>query len=150
RICVAANEDGFGPSAFAFYLVRGLLRSGFSDVVLLNHDAYAFNRALYARDRRVTVQPAHSLIKLAKSHGEVDVFATRELIAGYAAHRAQYRDAVRPYLEGASAAIDVGVPLFVRAAAELGVQQRLTLMDHSWAVTLRALGIDDVTGDIEE
>jgi hypothetical protein len=42
------------------------------------------------------------------------------------------------------------VPLFVRAAAELGVPQRLTLMDHSWAVTLRATGIDDVAEAIEE
>ena len=149
-VCVAANEDGFGPSAFAFYVVRALLRLRHFHIVLLNHDAAAFNQALYASEKRVSVVPIHSLIKLAKSGGSVDVAATQASLEDYAAQRQQYRDAVRSYLERASVAIDVGVPLFVRAAYDLGIEHRITLMDHSWAVTLRALGIDDIASAIEE
>ncbi|MBM4262964.1 MAG: hypothetical protein FJ145_16225 [Deltaproteobacteria bacterium] len=144
RICVACNEDGFGPSVFAYYIVRGLLDSwlqtseGKSSITILNRAAESFNRKLY-EGHAVDIAPVASLIRLAKPKGEVHVQQTLNLLEPYASLRKSYAKAVRELLEGCDVAIDIGVPLFVRAAAQLGVPHRLTVVDHSWAATLRLI-----------
>ena len=58
RICIACNEDGFGPSAFGYYLVRGIVgrwREGRKsgryrfglELTVLNNSAYGFNKSIY-------------------------------------------------------------------------------------------------------
>ena len=152
EVCVACNEDGYGPSAFGYYLVRELVqawREGRREgvwafelrVTVLNAGAHAFNRALYAVFPEVAaVAPGRdSLIRLERREGEVDLAATFDRLEGYAPLREAYREAVRPHLEACPVAVDVGVPLFARAAADLGVAHRITLFDHSWARTARLL-----------
>ena len=55
RICVSCNEDGFGPSAFAYYLVRAIVQEWTekrqktaSDlkIVVLNNHAHDFTNRL--------------------------------------------------------------------------------------------------------
>lgn len=146
-IVVGANEDGFGPSALVFYVVRELIRAARAAgqplaIRLLNSGAADFNRALYAADAPSGSVEVHSprpdsLIRLEKRHGEIDVRATLALCRGYRQAREDYFEAVRPLLAGARMVIDFGVPALVRAAEQLGIAHRVTLMDHSWAATLR-------------
>ena len=150
KICVACNEDGFGPSAFGYYLVRAIVecwRKGAAngkyaytlDVVVLNNSAHEFNAAIYSGfpEVRAVSLRRDSLIKLVKRKGDVDVPATLKVLADYERVRDLYQRAVKPYLECADAAIDIGVPLFARSAKNLAVPRRITLFDHSWAATLR-------------
>lgn len=148
RICVACNEDGFGPSAFAYYVIRNLIDSwtrtgdaGLS-VTVLNRSAVTFNRKIY-EGRPVQVEPLDSLVRLLKPNGEVHVPQTLDLLRPYAPTRASYANAVRQMLEGCAVAIDIGVPLFMHAAAQFGVPHRLTVFDHSWAATLRLITSDE-------
>jgi len=147
RICVACNEDGYGPSAFAFYVVRELARIHEADdagfellIVVLNNSAYEFNLSLYGPVQDV-VQPVRlqrdSLIRLCKRVGEVDVCGTLRSLLDYERAREEYFRAVRPYLFGCDVALDIGVPLFAASAKRLDVKHRITLFDHSWARTLR-------------
>lgn len=148
RICVACNEDGFGPSAFAYYLVRSLIdgwaktAGAFLDVRVLNRSAADFNRKLY-QGLPVQVEPIDSLVRFEKTNGEVHVPRTLDQLQHYRARRASYAGEVRNLLTGCAVAIDIGVPLFSRAAAELQVPHRLTLFDHSWAATLRLIASDE-------
>lgn len=147
RICVACNEDGFGPSVFAYYVVRSLIdgwarTAGASlDVRVLNRSAADFNRKLY-QGLPVRVEPIGSLVRFEKANGEVHVPRTLDQLQHYTARRASYASEVRNLLTGCAAAIDIGVPLFSRAAAQFGVPHRLTLFDHSWAATLRLIAAD--------
>jgi hypothetical protein len=149
RICVACNEDGFGPSAFGFYLTRALVeywRLGNAagkypfelQVTVLNHTACEFNRSIYASfpEVRVRCEP-DSLIKFARCGEEIDIPQTLNLLERYEACRDTYLSAITPVLGEADVAIDIGVPLFARSARQLGVKRRITLFDHSWAATLQ-------------
>ena len=147
RICLACNEDGFGPSAFGYYIARELI-SCWADsgkllrLTVLNHAAEHFNRQLY-RDSAVDVRPIDSLIRLPKPDGEVHVQQTLQRLRSYAEHRTAYADAVRDVLERCDVAIDIGVPLFARAAAQFKIPVRLTVFDHSWAATLRLIAAEE-------
>lgn len=148
RICVACNEDGFGPSAFAYYVVRGLLDSWTEataarlSISVLNRSAADFNRKLY-QNLPVRIEPIDSLVRFEKANGEVHLPRTLERLQQYAARRESYVNDVRHLLTDCAVAIDIGVPLFSRAAAELQVPHRLTLFDHSWAVTLRLIASEE-------
>jgi len=118
RICCAANEDGLGPSALAFHLVRAVIRAWNSaprqrqlEIVLLNRAAEAFNRSLYASRPEVRVASVDSLVKLERKRGEVHAAATVDLLRGYARCRDEYAAAIRALLQGCAVAIDIGVPL---------------------------------------
>jgi hypothetical protein len=139
RICVACNEDGFGPSAFAYYVVRELLdKRPEMQVTVLNSSAESFNRRIY-EGRAVQVHKVDSVIKLLKPSGEVHVRQSLNIMKSYQDDRLRYLNEVRPLIEGCDLALDIGVPLFVRAAHELNVRHRVTLFDHSWAATLRLI-----------
>ena len=149
KICVACNEDGFGPSAFAYYLVHAIIKEwekneyNFElEIPVLNTSAYHFNESIYSRFQHI-VHPSSlkhdSLIKLEKPNGEVAVRETLKILKNYKKAGKKYLDEVRDYLSDADIAIDIGVPLFVHSAKELGVKHRITLFDHSWAVTLRLI-----------
>lgn len=144
RVCIACNEDGFGPSALGFYIARHLIESWERNrntrlsLTVLNRSAEDFNRKLYA-GLPVRVEPLDSLISLSKLNGEVHVPQTLERLRGYAARRATYAAEAQKILEGCSVAIDIGVPIFARAAAQWRVPHRLTVFDHSWAATLRLM-----------
>lgn len=148
RICVACNEDGFGPSAFAYYLVRRLIEAFASntraslDIRVLNFSAADFNRKLYG-NLPVRVEPIDSLVRFEKANGEVHVPRTLERLQPYAARRESYANDVRQLLTDCAVAIDIGVPLFSRAAAQFKVPHRLTLFDHSWAATLRLIASEE-------
>lgn len=145
RICCAANDDGFGPSAFAYYVVTGLLdlwqqRRGAERLVVtvLNHGAFAFNKALYEGRPEVNVADVDGGIRLERCRGEVDVARTLAALDGYVERRLGYRDDAGPWLEDCALAIDIGVPLLARAAADRGIAS-VTVFDHSWARTLRGI-----------
>jgi hypothetical protein len=143
RICLACNEDGYGPSSFGYYIVRELIRTWPSDrklkVFILNFRASKFNRQIHAGHPGVEIVPVDSLIQLPKPNGEVHVRQALCGLSQYAAMRRSYADAVEPWLKRCNVAIDIGVPLFARAAQEHGVPLRLTVFDHSWAATLRLI-----------
>lgn len=148
RICVACNEDGFGPSAFAYYVVRSLI-DGWArtagaplNISVLNRSAADFNRKLY-QGLPVQIVPIDSLVRLEKVNGEVHVPRTLDWLQRYISRRESYADEVRNLLTDCAVAIDIGVPLFSRAAAELQVPHRLTLFDHSWAATLRLIASEE-------
>lgn len=111
-------------------------------VTVLNCSAESFNRQIYD-GHSVYVQPVDSLVRLPKPKGEVHVPQALDLLKPYTATRVSYANAARRWLEGCDVAIDIGVPLFTRAAADLGVRHRLTLFDHSWAATLRLITSDE-------
>jgi hypothetical protein len=145
KICFACNEDGFGPSAFAYYVVRAIIETWRAshdkdqlEIWVLNASAYAFNRALYAGFPEVRLASVNSLIRLEKDHGEVSVKRTLERLSQYVLYRAAYSQTVQSYLEGCHIAIDIGVPLFARSAKQAGVPT-LTFFDHSWAATVRGI-----------
>jgi hypothetical protein len=148
RVCVACNEDGFGPSAFAYYIVRDLIESwtriGRAElrVTVLNRSAATFNQKIY-EGGPVKPELIDSLVRLPKPNGEVHVPQALDLLRPYAPTRASYTGRVRQVLEGCTIAIDIGVPLFTHAAAQFGVPHRLTVFDHSWAATLRLITSDD-------
>jgi hypothetical protein len=143
KFCIAANEDGFGPSAFAWHLVRAVraARPG-AEVVLLNRGAHEFNSRLYEQWPEVRLEPVDSLIRFEKAHGEVHVPRTINALCRYQRRREAYARAVRPHLRGCRAAIDIGVPLLARAAREAGIRA-VTVFDHSWARTLRGISSQD-------
>lgn len=149
KICVACNEDGFGPSAFAYYLIRAIVdeweenKYNFDlEIPVLNNSAFNFNESIYSSFRYI-VRPVKlkrdSLIKLVKLNGEVAVKETLKKLMDYENVRNEYSGEVRDNLSDSDIAIDIGVPLFVRSAKELGVKHRITLFDHSWAKTLRLI-----------
>jgi hypothetical protein len=145
RICIAANEDGFGPSALAFYLIQGLFaewrklgRTHKLQIVLLNKRAHKLNHALHDRNKRVQLVPLDSFIRLERQEGEVCVPATVRALRSYPAWQEQYCGAVRRHLVGCALSIDVGVPLLARAARRFGVPH-VTVFDHSWARTLQGI-----------
>jgi hypothetical protein len=158
KICIASNEDGFGPSAFAYYLVRAIVKewrakkreSSFDlTVTVFNNSAYEFNRSIYS-DLHDVVYPFRlnrdSLIKLEKSNGEVAVTETLRKLLAYDAVREDYLTEISSHLYDADVAIDIGVPLFIASAARLGIQNRITLFDHSWAKTLRLISAKEWRG----
>lgn len=149
-ICVACNEDGYGPSALAYYVIRsiieewqvGLTRGDYPfelKIFLLNKSSYGLNRAYYSDLEQVHPIALDSLIKLQKIRGEVAVTKTLDTLKRYVKAREDYFTLVRPYLEYCDVAIDIGVPAFVWSASELEVRHRMTIFDHSWAKTLRLL-----------
>jgi hypothetical protein len=155
-LCIACNEDGYGPSAFAYYLVKaiaGLWADKYQTkydltVYVFNNSAFAFNQAIYDSPGSIVcpVKLAEdSLIRLEKKNGEVSVTGTLNILKQYRPHRQKYLNAIQPYLEKCNAAVDIGVPLIVRSASILKVPHRITLFDHSWAETLRM--ICSKTGD---
>jgi hypothetical protein len=152
KICVACNEDGFGPSAFAYYLVRGIIqewrntyaKSFDLKITVVNNSAHGFNESIYSSPFfKDVVSPIRlqrdSLIKLEKVNGEVAVAETLRKLLDYEAARGEFLKEVTPYLEGADIAIDIGVPIFTYSAYHLAVPHRITLFDHSWATTLRLI-----------
>ena len=54
-LCIASNEDGYGPSAFAYYLIKAiaeLWKDKFQKkynltVFVINNSAFDFNQAIY-------------------------------------------------------------------------------------------------------
>lgn len=143
RICVACNEDGFGPSAFAYYVVRELLdawadRRPELHISVLNRSAKGFNRSIYL-GRAVEVLKVNSVIRLPKPNGEVHVRQALDIMQSYQEGRQRYLNEARHWMDGCDLTLDIGVPLFVRAAHELNVRHRVTLFDHSWAPTLRLI-----------
>ena len=145
KICIAANEDGFGPSAFAYYLIQALLeawqregRNSRLQVLLLNQRAYALNQALHARHTQVRLIRLDSYIRLERREGEVCVPQTLRALKDYVQHRERYYQEANRYLRGCALSIDIGVPLLARAAHRLGVPN-VTVFDHSWARTLRGV-----------
>jgi hypothetical protein len=156
-LCIACNEDGYGPSAFAYYLVKMIVRLWKEQyqtkynlkVFVFNHSAFDFNQAIYGSLRDL-VHPVKlgkdSVIRLEKQNGEVSIADTLKRLKPYRKYRQLYLDAVRPYLEKCHAAIDIGVPLFVRSASKLQVPHRITLFDHSWAETLRMICSETAIG----
>jgi hypothetical protein len=145
KICIACNEDGFGPSTFAYYVVRALAElwhnSGSTDVLeiwVLNATAYAFNKSIYANLPEVHLVPLDSHIRLEKEAGEVHVAHSLERFSHYAQYRAEYDQVVQPYLKACQVAVDIGVPLLVRSAQKKGIPT-ITFFDHSWAATIRGI-----------
>ncbi len=145
KICFACNEDGFGPSAFAYYVLRAIIEtwrtSNWEDQLemwILNAAAYAFNKALYSGFPEVDLASLDSLIRLEKANGEVHVKRTLEKLSQYARYRTKYSQAVQEYLKGCHVAVDIGVPLFVHSAKQAGVPV-ITFNDHSWASTVRGI-----------
>jgi hypothetical protein len=143
RICLACNEDGYGPSAFGFYIARELMRAWQErgeqlQLVILNRSAESFNRSLYSGSL-VKIQPVDSLIKIQKEQGEIHVPKTLNSLRQYATRRTTYTNEVYQWLNGCDIAIDIGVPLFTRAAHQFGVPHRVPIFDHSWAATLRLM-----------
>ena len=145
KICFACNEDGFGPSAFAYYVVRAIIETWRAshakdqlEVWILNASAYAFNKALYASFPEVHLARLDSLIRLEKVHGEVHVEQTLKRLSQYAGYRTEYSHGVQAYLKGCHIVIDIGVPLFARSAKQAGIPT-LTFFDHSWAATVRGI-----------
>ena len=150
KICFACNEDGFGPSAFAYYVVCAIIETWRAshdkdrlEIWILNASASAFNQALYARFPEVHLARVDSLIRLEKVHGEVSVKPTLERLSQYAQYRTAYNQAIQAYLQGCYRAIDIGVPLFARSAKQAGVPA-LTFFDHSWAATVRGICSEEV------
>ena len=158
KICIASNEDGFGPSAFAYYLVRAIVdewrdkKREFSfdlTITVFNNSAFEFNRSIYSGLHDVVFPfqlNRDSLIKLEKSNGEVAVTETLRKLLDYDAVKEDYLNEISPYLYDADVAIDIGVPLFIASAARLDVQNRITLFDHSWAKTLRLISSKEWRG----
>lgn len=145
RVCLAPNEDGFGPSAFAYYLVRGMLDvhrvrgdAGALHIEILNESAQSFNQTLYSGIPEVSLTPLSSYVRLEKRHGEVSVPETLRRFSAYSRERARYITRARTHLDRCSVAVDIGTPYLVRAAAEAGVTA-VTLFDHSWARTVRGI-----------
>ena len=123
KICFACNEDGFGPSALAYYVVRAIIETWRAshdkdqlEIWILNASASAFNQALYAGFPEVHLACVDSLIRLEKMDGEVSVKQTLEKLSQYAQSRTGYSHAIQAYLEGCHLAVDIGVPLFARSA----------------------------------
>ncbi len=150
KICFACNEDGFGPSALAYYVVCAIIETWRAshdkdrlEICILNASAYAFNQALYAGFPEVHLARVDSLIRLEKVHGEVSVKRTLERLSPYAQYRTAYSQAIQAYLEGCHLAVDIGVPLFARSAKRAGVPA-LTFFDHSWAATVRGICAEEV------
>jgi hypothetical protein len=97
KICFACNEDGFGPSAFAYYVVRAVVEMWRAshdkdklEIWILNASAYAFNKALYVDFPEVHLARVNSLIQLEKVHGEVHVEQTLKRLSQYAGYRTEY------------------------------------------------------------
>lgn len=162
KICLACNEDGFGPSAFGFYILKALLAELATrgadplsmDVTALNNSARNFNAAVYSRPlsgvivKYPAAAGADSLIRLEKNYGEVHVAKTLASLSRYEVARTAYAEKVASFLEGADLAVDIGVPLFVRAAAMARVPRRVTVFDHAWSETLRLAAAPPGTGDV--
>lgn len=145
KICFACNEDGFGPSAFAYYVVCAIIeasRTGIYkekiEIWILNANAYTFNEALYSGFPEVHLVRLDSLIQLEKMNGEVHIEKTLEKLSGYVKYREEYNQATHQYLKDCDVAVDIGVPLFVYSAKVAGVP-RITFNDHSWASTIRGI-----------
>ena len=161
HICVACNEDGFGPSAFAYYVVRAIVEKWREEVKngdcnfelkiwVLNKSAYDFNGALYLNFTEVCPKPLDCFVKLIKVKGEVYVRKTLDYLDRYDKEKKRYVGEVQPYLENCDMAIDIGVPLFVWSAKERKekeIAHRITLFDHSWARTLKGICSNDVDYD---
>ncbi|MCZ6595995.1 MAG: glycosyltransferase [Bacteroidetes bacterium] len=158
HICVACNEDGFGPSAFVYYVVRAIVEKWREEVKngdynfelkiwVLNEAAYEFNCGLYSDLPEVCPKTLDSLIKLKKCNGEVHVPDTLDYLKRYENARQSYNQKVQFYLENCNIAIDIGVPLFVRSAEFAGVNNVITLFDHSWARTLIGICSDEAEYD---
>ena len=149
-LCIACNEDGYGPSAFAYYLVKaiaGLWENKYKSkykltIFVINNFAFDFNKTIYDSPGSIVcpVQLAEdSLIGLEKRNGEVHIKKTLTRLKQYRTHRQEYLNGIQPYLKNCNVAIDIGVPLFVRSARMLQVPHRITLFDHSWTETLRMI-----------
>jgi len=154
KICFACNEDGVGPSAFAYYVVRAMAEAWQSSnhnanleiwVLVSNENTYDYNERIYSNLRDIVHLPdkseranVNSSIRLIKKKGEVHVPETLELWQEYVQRRQPYARNIQQYLQGCCIAIDIGVPLFARCAKKLGVPN-ITLFDHSWACTLRGI-----------
>ncbi len=149
-LCIACNEDGYGPSAFAYYLVKAIeelwehkyqIKYNLT-VFVINNSAFTFNQAIYDSPGSIVcpVQLAEdSLIRLEKRNGEVHIKKTLMGLKQYRIHRQEYQNVIQPFLEKCHVAVDIGVPLFVRSAKMLHVPHRITLFDHSWAETLKMM-----------
>ena len=156
-LCIACNEDGYGPSAFAYYLVRAIIklwkdkyhRKYDLKIFIFNNSAFAFNQAIYDSLDSVVFPKKlaeDSLIRLEKKNGEVSIIETLKRLKPYRGYRQKYLEGIQPYLEKCNIAIDIGVPLFVRSASKLKVPHRITLFDHSWAETLRMICSETAIG----
>ncbi|MCI0610784.1 MAG: hypothetical protein L0Z71_17195 [Anaerolineae bacterium] len=171
-ICFACNEDGVGPSSFAYYLVQAITetwkKSGLENaleirVLISNEIAYEFNRSIYSSDKFFGIvrlsdadpqkrKKIDSLIRLYHKNGEVNVPNTITAWRKYGEWKETYCQNVKKYLEGSCVAVDIGVPLFARCAKNMGIPN-ITFFDHSWSCTLRGISsrdteyIEDIPSD---
>ena len=171
-ICFACNEDGVGPSVFAYYLVRAIIEAWNKSnseitleirILVSNDKAYNFNRSIYSSNKFLGVvrlpdedpqerKKIDSLIKLYHKNGELNVPNTVRTWRKYGKWRETYCQNARKYLDGSCVAIDIGVPLFARCAKIMGIPD-ITIFDHSWSCTLRGISsrdaeyIEDIPSD---
>lgn len=139
RILVAPNEDGYGPSALASYVVKALARNPACHVTVWNATRHTFNRSLYEGCDRIRVEAVDGIIELAKPGGRISLRDTLARVGSYRARSDAYPGGGRPC--DFDLVLDIGVPAAARWAARSGVPA-LTLTDHPWSKTL-AMILDD-------
>lgn len=143
RILVVPNEDGFGPSALASYIVRALLENRENQITIWNKSRLAYNRSLYEdaiAAGRVRLWDVWNLIQLDKKMGEVSIQGTLRRVGEYRALSHQYP--FDPPDTNFDVVIDIGVPAAVRWAVRTGIKS-VTVFDHCWSKTLQMILADE-------
>jgi hypothetical protein len=140
KIALVPNDDGYGPSALAFYVAKAILRQGVS-LVIRNESAFTLNACFYKdeiRNGKVSLEAIFGGIRLRKNAGGVDIPASLQDIKSYSTRSAKY---VVP--EDVDGVVDIGTPCAARAARRAG-KPAMTIFDHSWGKTYEML-LDEFT-----
>ena len=135
KIALVPNDDGFGPSALAFYVAKALLRQGVS-LVIRNESALTLNASFYKDEisnGKVSLEATFGGIRLIKNAEGVDIPASLRELRSYPTRSANY---VIP--EDVDAVVDIGTPCAARAARRAG-KPAMTIFDHSWGKTYEML-----------
>ncbi|MDJ0762618.1 MAG: glycosyltransferase [Myxococcota bacterium] len=149
HILLVPNEDGFGPSAFGYYIASALLQAApdFS-ITVWNRSRFAYNKALYKKSiatGRVTVEPVWNLIQLQKEDGFVSIPQTLTTIGDYRSASDRYpTDAVRRDFD---LVVEIGVPAAARWAEENEIPC-IGVFDHCWSKTLDMMLSDAASSGI--
>ncbi|MHC4477246.1 MAG: hypothetical protein ACYTEL_16490 [Planctomycetota bacterium] len=131
RIALVPNDDGFGPSALAFYVAKALLKRRVS-LVVRNQSAMSLNASFYRNEIAkgvVSLQPTFGGIRLRKTAEGVDTMRSLHDIQEYPRHSDQY---VLP--DDVDAVVDIGTPAAARAA-HAARKPIFTVFDHAWGKT---------------